>query len=68
MFTNCNEVVTVDTILKLFNNLRIILRNERCYLQNSFFKSKLVDQKGSKIDDVMGLSLNHVFSSNNGNK
>ena len=34
----------------------------------SFFKSKLFDWKVPKIDDVMGLSPNHVFSSNNGHK
>ena len=28
---------------------------------------KLVHQKGAKIDDVTGLSPNHVLSSNNGN-
>ena len=36
--------------------------------KTAFFKSKLVNYKGSKIDDVMGLSANHVFSSNNGHK
>ena len=30
------------------------------------YKTKLVDKKGSKIDDVMGFWPNHVFSSNNG--
>ena len=40
----------------------------RCFLQNNFFKSKLFDWKVLKIDDVIGLSLNHVFSSNNGYK
>ena len=30
-------------------------------------KSKLGDYKVSKINDVMGLSPNHVFSSKNGN-
>ena len=33
-----------------------------------FIKSKLVDRKGAKIDDVFGLSPNHVSSTNNGNK
>ena len=40
----------------------------RCFLQNNFFKLKLFDWKVLKIDDVIGLSLNHVFSSNNGYK
>ena len=31
-------------------------------------KSKLVDQKRAKMDDVFGLSPNHVLSSNNGHK
>ena len=39
-----------------------------CYLQNNFFKSKLFDWKIPKFDDVIGLSPNHVFSSNNGHK
>ena len=34
----------------------------------NFFKSKLFDWKVPKIDDVIGLSLNHPFSSNNGHK
>ena len=33
-----------------------------------FLRSKLVDHKGEKIDDVFGLSLNHVSLTNNGNK
>ena len=37
-------------------------------IYKSFSKAKLVDQKASKTDDVMGLSTNYVFSSNNGNK
>ena len=37
-------------------------------VQAIFWKSKLVDQKGAKIDDVFGLSPNHVSSTNNGNK
>ena len=32
---------------------------------NLYFKSKLADKKGSKIDDVMRFSPKHVFSSNN---
>ena len=40
-----------------------------CYnLRDIFLKSKLVHQKGAKIDDVFGLSPNHVLSSTNGNK
>ena len=34
----------------------------------TFFKSKLFDEKVTKIDDVIGLSQNHSFSSNNGHK
>ena len=37
-------------------------------VQDVFLKSKLVDHKGAKIDDVFGLSPNHVSSTNNGNK
>ena len=37
-------------------------------VQDVFLKSKLIDQKGAKIDDVYGLSPNHVSSTNNGNK
>ena len=37
-------------------------------VQDVFLKSKLVDQKGAKIDDVFGLSPNHVSLTNNGNK
>ena len=33
-----------------------------------FLKSKLVDQKSAKIDDIFGLSPHHVSSNNNGNK
>ena len=40
----------------------------RCYLQNLFLKSKLFDEKVPKIDDVIGLSPNHIFLSNNGHK
>ena len=36
-------------------------------VQDVFLKSKLVDHKGAKIDDVFGLSPNHVSSTNNGN-
>ena len=32
------------------------------------FEVKLIVRKGGKIDDVYGLSLSHVLSSNNGNK
>ena len=40
-----------------------------CYcLQDRFLKLKLVDRKGAKIDDVFGLSPNHVSSANIGNK
>ena len=38
------------------------------HVQDVFWKSKLVDQKDAKIDDVFGLSPNHVLSTNNGNK
>ena len=34
-------------------------------VQDVFLKSKLVDHKGAKIDDVFRLSPNHVSSSNN---
>ena len=37
-------------------------------VQDVFLKSNLVDHKGAKIDDVFGLSPNHVSSTNNGNK
>ena len=37
-------------------------------VQDVFLKSKLIDHKGAKIDDVFGLSPNHVSSTNNGNK
>ena len=37
-------------------------------VQDVFLKSKLVGQKSAKIDDVFGLSPNHVSSTNNGNK
>ena len=37
-------------------------------VQDVFLKSKLVDQKGAKIDDIFGLSPNHISSTNNGNK
>ena len=37
-------------------------------VQDVFLKSKLVDHKGEKIDDVFGLSPNHVSATNNGNK
>ena len=49
------------------------MKNKKCslillLLQDVFLKSKLVDKKGSKIDDVFGLYPNHVSSTNNGNK
>ena len=46
------------------------MKNNKCLLnlQDIFLKSKLVNQKGAKIDDVFGLSPNHVLSPNNGNK
>ena len=37
-------------------------------VQVLFLKSKSVDQKGAKIDDVFGLSPNHVSSTSNSNK
>ena len=37
-------------------------------VQDVFLKSKLVDHKGAKIDDVFGLFPNHVSSTNNSNK
>ena len=37
-------------------------------VQDIFWKSKLVDHKSAKIDDVFGFSPNHVSSTNNGNK
>ena len=37
-------------------------------VQDVFLKSKLVDHKGAKIDDIFGLSPNQVSSTNNGNK
>ena len=37
-------------------------------VQDVLLKSKLVDYKGAKIEDVFGLSPNHVSSTNNGNK
>ena len=37
-------------------------------VQDVFLKSKLVDHKCDKVDDVFGLSPNHVSSTNNGNK
>ena len=37
-------------------------------VQDVFLKSKLGDYKGAKIDDVFGLSPNHVSSINNNNK
>ena len=37
-------------------------------VQDVFLKSKLVNHKGAKIDDVFGLSPNHVSTTNNGNK
>ena len=37
-------------------------------VQDVFLKSKLVNHKGAKIDDVFGLPPNHVSSTNNGNK
>ena len=37
-------------------------------VQDVYLKSKLVDHKDATIDDVFGLSPNHVSSTNNGNK
>ena len=34
------------------------------YLQNIYFKSKLVDHIGAKIDDVIVLSADYVLSPN----
>ena len=46
--------------------------NAHCFsrydLKNIYFKSKLVDHKGAKIDDVIVLSADHVLSPNNGDK
>ena len=37
-------------------------------VQDVVLKLKLVDHKGAKIDDVFGLSPDHVSSTNSGNK
>ena len=37
-------------------------------VQDVFLKSRLVDHKGAKIDDVLGLFPNRVLSPNKGNK
>ena len=47
------------------------IRNVHCfsryYLQDLFLKTKLVERKGAKINDVFRLSPNHVLSYNSGN-